>query len=328
MRRVRFLLFLAGFGGLVFLVVRIGPASLAAALAHVRWWQFLVVCLPYAVIMVVDTLGWRYAFREDRAPFHRLLGARMAGDALNVATALASVGGEAMKAWLIRRDVPYEESVPALVIAKTTATVAQALFLVLGIFVAFAVLPLDSTVVRTMLWLVVVEVLAVGGFVVVQVTGLVARGGRVLKWFGVDGGTSHAERLDRALRDYYRRQWRRFGLSTGFHLLGWILGAVETYLMLVVLGVDLPLATATVIEAFGSGVRFASFLVPANIGALEGANTAVFAALGLTGGAGLAFTLVRRGRQVVWIVIGLLTLVGMRSHTWMRAPRAPASPVS
>src|SRR5919201_1825499 len=119
--------------------------------------------------------------------------ARMAGDALNVATALASVGGEAMKAWLIRRDVPYEESVPALVIAKTTATVAQALFLVLGIFVAFAVLPLDSTVVRTMLWLVVVEVLAVGGFVVVQVTGLVARGCRMLRWFGIDGATSHAE---------------------------------------------------------------------------------------------------------------------------------------
>jgi len=328
MRRARFLLFLVGLGGLVFLVLRIGPESLGAALAQVRWWQFLLVCLPYGVIMVVDTLGWRYAFRYDRAPFHRLLGARMAGDALNVATALASVGGEAMKAWLIRRDVPYEESVPALVIAKTTTTVAQALFLLLGIVLALAVLPLDSTVVRTMLWLLLVEVLAVGGFLLVQVTGLVRRGGRMLKWFGVDGGTSHAERLDRALRDYYRRDWRRFALSTAFHLLGWILGAVETYLMLVVLGVDLPLVTATVIEAFGSGVRFASFLIPANIGALEGANTAVFAALGLTGGAGLAFTLVRRGRQVVWVVIGLLTLVGMRSHTWMRGRRAPASSVS
>src|SRR5919198_2790910 len=143
MRRVRFVLLLAGLGGLAFLVAHVGTGALIAAFAQLRWWQFLLVCLPYALIMAVDTLGWRYAFASDRPPFHRLLGARMAGDALNVSTALASVGGEAMKAWLIRRDVPYEESVPALVIAKTTATVAQALFLVLGIVLALAVLPLD-----------------------------------------------------------------------------------------------------------------------------------------------------------------------------------------
>jgi uncharacterized protein (TIRG00374 family) len=324
MRRVRFFLFLAGLGGLVFLVVRIGPESLEAAFAQLRWWQFLLVCVPYGLIMVVDTLGWRYAFRRDRAPFHRLLGARMAGDALNVATALASVGGEAMKAWLIRRDVPYEESVPALVIAKTTATVAQALFLVVGIVLALAALPLESRVVRIMCWLLVVEVVAVGGFFLVQVTGLVRRGGRVLRWFGIAGGPSHADRVDRALRGYYRRDWRRFLLSTGFHFLGWLLGALETYLMLVVLDVGVPVVTATIIEAFGSGVRFASFLVPASLGALEGANAAVFAGLGWTGSAGLAFTLVRRGRQVVWVVIGLLTLVGMQSRVRMRARRAAA----
>jgi uncharacterized protein (TIRG00374 family) len=324
MRRVRFVLFVAGVGGLAILVARVGTESLAAAFAELRWWQFLLVCLPYGLIMVIDTLGWRYAFRRDRAPFHRLLGARMAGDALNVATALASVGGEAVKAWLIRRDVPYEESVPALVIAKTTTTVAQALFLVVGIGLALAALPLESRVIRIMFWLLVVEVLAVGGFVLVQLTGLVRRGGRLLGWFGVTGGASYAERLDRALRDYYRRDWRRFLLSTGFHFIGWLLGALETFLMLVALDVPVPVVTATVIEAFGSGVRFASFLVPASIGALEGANTAAFAALGFTGGAGLAFTFVRRGRQAVWIIIGLVTLVAMRSGVWGRARRSPA----
>ena len=45
----------------------------------------------------------------------------------------SSVGGEAVKAWLIRRDVAYEESVPSVVIAKTTLTIAQALFLLIGV---------------------------------------------------------------------------------------------------------------------------------------------------------------------------------------------------
>jgi uncharacterized protein (TIRG00374 family) len=324
MKRVRFVLLLVGLGGLAFLVARVGTGALAAAFAALQWWQFLLVCLPYALIMVVDTLGWRYAFAGDRPPFHRLLGARMAGDALNVATALASVGGEAVKAWLIRRDVSYEESVPTLVIAKTTSTIAQALFLLAGIGVAWVALPIDSVVVRSMLWLLGIEVLAVGGFVGVQVAGLVHRGGRVLRWLGLTDGASYAERLDSALRDFYRREWRGVTLSTGFHFLGWLLGALETYLMLVVLAVPVPLLTSIVLEAFGSAVRFASFLVPANIGALEGANSAAFAALGFTASAGLAFTLVRRGRQAVWIVVGLLVLVAMRSSAWRREQRSAA----
>ena len=323
MRHVRLVLLLVGLGGLAFLVARIGTGALAAAFAQLQWWQFLLVCLPYAVIMVVDTLGWRYAFSNDRPPFHRLLGARMAGDALNVATALASVGGEAVKAWLIRRDVPYEESVPTLVIAKTTSTIAQVLFLVFGIGVAWVALPMDSVVVRSMLWLLAAEVIAVGGFVGVQVTGLVHRGGRLLGWLGLAGGASYAERLDVSLRDFYRRQWRRVTLSTGFHFCGWLLGALETYLMLMVLAVPVPLLTSIALEAFGSGVRFAAFLVPANIGALEGANSAAFATLGFTASAGLAFTLVRRGRQAVWIVVGLLTLVAMRSNARRRERRSP-----
>jgi len=320
MKRVRALLLLVGLGGLVYLIVHIGADAMATAFAELRWWQFLLVCLPYGVIMTVDTLGWKYAFARGHVPFHRLLGARLAGDAVNVATAVASIGGEAVKAWLVRRDVSYEDSVPAVVIAKTTITIGQALFLLIGIVVAWAALPLDSVILRTMLWLLAVEILAVGGFVLVQIAGLVRRGGRLLAGLGL-GDATYAERLDDALRRFYRRDRRRLLLSTGFHLGGWLLGAVETYLMLRVLGVPASVPTALVIEAFGSGVRFATFLVPANIGASEGANAAAFAALGFTASSGLAFSLVRRGRQAIWIIVGLLTLVGMRSRAWLGRPR-------
>ena len=119
------------------------------------------------------------------------------------------------------------------------------------------------------------------------------------------------QRLDADLRDYYRRDWRRLSLSTGFHLAGWLLGAVEAYLILIFLGIPADLVTATVIEALGAGVRFATFLVPASLGAFESANAAAFEAIGLGAGAGLAFSFVRRARQLAWIGIGLLVLVSM-----------------
>jgi glycosyltransferase 2 family protein len=311
MRRVKAVLLVLGLAVIAWSVYHIGPAPILEALARLAWWQLLLVCLPYAAIMAVDTLGWRFAFPRAAVPFSRLYGARLAGEALNLVTALGSMGGEAVKAWLIRRDVDYEESVPSVVIAKTTITIAQALFLLIGVALAWGLLATDSRVIVAMLWLLVVEVVAVAGFVGVQVAGVVGRAGRLLAWFGVIGPGDSAQRLDTALRDYYRRDWRRLSCSTGFHLAGWLLGAAEAYLILVFLGVPTDLVTATVIEALGAGVRFATFLVPASLGAFESANAAAFEAMGLGAGAGLAFAFVRRARQLAWIGIGLLVLGAM-----------------
>ena len=322
MRGVKSVLLVLGIVVIVVSVYRIGPGPILETLARLTWWQLVVVCLPYAVIAAVDTLGWRFAFPRDPAPFARLYGARLAGEALNLVTALGSVGGEAVKAWLIRRDVAYEESVPSVVIAKTTITIAQALFLLIGVALAWTMPSTDSRVIGAMLWLLVVEVAAVAGFLWVQVAGLVGRAGRLLEWFGVLKPGDHAQRLDAALRDYYRRDWRRLSLSTVFHLAGWLLGAFEAFVILYFLGIPATLGTATVIEALGAGVRFATFLVPASLGAFESANAAAFEAMGLGAGAGLAFSFVRRARQIVWVGAGLLVLVAMG---WRAGPQATVS---
>jgi len=335
-RFVKPLLLVAGAILLVILVHRVGAEPILATLRALTWWQFVLICLPYGVIVAVDTLGWRFAFARDRAPFWRLYGARLAGEALNVVTAVGSVGGEAVKAWLVRRDVSYAESVPSIVVAKTTTVIAQAILLLIGIVLAWTALDVSGLVLRAMLWLLLIEVLAVGGFFGAQVAGLVGRAGRALVWAGVTADAAAAESLDASLRRYYRHEWRRFALSTGFLTLGWLMGALETTLMLWLLGVTSSVVTATVIEALGSGVRFASFMVPASLGAFEGANAAAFGALGFGAGAGLAFSFVRRARQTVWIVVGLLVLLGMR---WAEAktparrappprPSAPSGPRS
>jgi glycosyltransferase 2 family protein len=311
MRPIKLVLLILGMAVVAVSVHRIGWAPVLGALERLTWWQLVLVCLPYAAIMVIDTLGWRFAFPRDPAPFRRLLGARLAGEALNLVTAVGSVGGEPVKTWLIRRDVGYAESVPSVVIAKTTLTIAQALFLLIGVTLAWTMLAIDSRVIGAMLWLLVVEVAAIAGFVAVQIVGVVGRAGRLLEWVGVVTRDDYARRLDSALRDYYRRDWRRLSLSTAFHLGGWLLGAGEAYLILRFLQIPADLVTATVIEALGAGVRFATFLVPASLGAFEGANAAAFEAIGLGAGAGLAFSFVRRARQIGWIGVGLLVLVSM-----------------
>ena len=312
MKTIRAVLLGGGLIVLAFLIARVGIESVMSVLSRLTWWQLLLVCIPYGLIMAVDTLGWRYAFTTDPPSYLRMLAARTAGEAVNIVTALGSVGGEAVKIWLLRPAVPYDESVPSVVIAKTTSTVAQTLLLLVGLVLAVTTITVAGEVIWAMLGLLGVELLLVGGFFVTQVTGLVRRAGRLLASSGLIEDASAAEDLDTRLRRYYRKNWRRFLLSVSFHFAGWLLGALETLVMLYVLEIRVPIATAAVIEALGSGVRFATFLVPGNLGVLEGAYTGVFVALGFGSSAGLAFSLVRRARQGVWIGIGLAVLVAAR----------------
>jgi glycosyltransferase 2 family protein len=308
MRIVRTLLLLGGVAALIFLIHHFGVASITSALTRIAWWQLVLICLVYGVSVLLDTLGWRLTFVGARPPFWRLLAARCAGQAVNVVTALGGVGGEAIKAWLLRRDVPYETSVPSLILAKTAEIIGQTLLVVTGLLVAWATGAVGPTLLRPMSYLLAVQVVAVGGFILVQVTGGVGRVGRLLAWVG---GGRGVRRIDGAVRTFYRAHWRTLFMSIGFHYISWLVGALEALLILRSLQLPATLVTATIIEAINTGVRFATFFVPANLGTLEGANAAAFAALGWAASDGLAFSFVRRGRQMVWIGLGLAILVAM-----------------
>jgi uncharacterized protein (TIRG00374 family) len=138
--------------------------------------------------------------------------------------------------------------------------------------------------------------------------------GRLLDQFGVRAtrGRSTLGRVDNTLGQFYRTAPHRLALSVVFHFCAWLLGALETWLILRFLGTEVSLATATVIEAFGTAIKVATFLIPASLGVLEGGFLATFVALGLSSTTAISFSLVRRIREVVWIAIGLIVFAVMR----------------
>ena len=297
------------------------PAAILASIAELSWRLAIVLCFPVTLVMVFDTLGWRFAFLRDGVAFRTLVTARLAGEAFNVATPTAALGGEAVKAWLLRGVVPLGASVPSVIVAKTTITIAQGLFLLVGVALAWSSALPDSPLLYGMLWLLAVETVALAGFVFAQTRGMFAWGGRLLTQLGVPAGGSEAlGRIDDVLARFYRGAPLRLALSIGFHLIAWLLGSLETWLILRFLGVEVSLTTATVIEAFGTAIRFATFVIPASLGVLEGGFVATFAALGLGTTPAVAFSLVRRLREAVWVAIGLGAFALMRR----RAPSPPA----
>jgi glycosyltransferase 2 family protein len=293
----------------VWLVVQIGPQAVLASFERLSWRLLVLLVFPCVLFKTFDTLGWYFAFGARPTDLLTLAKTRLVGQAINATTPTGTLGGDAAKVWLLRGAVSVPESLSSLVIVKTTMTVSQGLFLLVGVLIARRQVAADAALLAGMEWLLALEVVAVCGFVMVQMTGAFGTGHRLLCRVGLLGraGLRDAvDEIDLALSNFYRQRPGRLALSVGFNLLGWFGSAAETWMILVFLGAPVSATTALVIEAFGTGIRFATFFVPAQVGFLEGGTVATFLALGLSGATGLSLSLVRRVREVVWIGIGFL----------------------
>jgi uncharacterized protein (TIRG00374 family) len=321
-RLVRSVLVAIGLGLIAYLIHSVGPAAIWSSFRTLSWRLAVVVCFPFSAATLLHTVGWHFAFPRPPRSYGHLLGARLAGEAVNLATPTASVGGEPVKAYLLRPGVPLQVGLASVVVDKTTVVVGQTALLLAGVAVGWLFLPTPAGILVIMGVLLVIEVLAVAGFVAVQLHGVAGRGGRLLSRFGIGPGADRQaklEGLDRAVRQTYEQHPGRLGLSVLFHFLAYALGALEIYLVVRFLDIPISLPVAFAIEAFSTGVKFISFVVPGSLGALEGGNVAFFAAYGLGGAAGLSYTLVRRLREIAWIAIGFAAL-----HLLSARPLPPA----
>ena len=296
------------------LVAQNDPAAVLTSIADLSWRLGIVVFFPAVLVALFDTLGWRYAFLSETVPFRPLAVSRLAGEAFNMTTPTAAVGGEAVKAWLLRGHAPLDATLASVIVAKTTITLGQGLYFLLGVVVAWRTGLTGSALLHGMLWLLGIEAVALGLFVLVQTRGMLGWTLRLLERLGVrpPRGQATLGRVDDALEQFYRTAPERLGLSIGFHFIAWALGSVETWLILKFLGSEVSLATATVIEAFGTAIKVATFLVPASLGVLEGGFLATFATLGLSSTTAISFSLVKRLREAVWVAIGLIAFAVMR----------------
>jgi hypothetical protein len=198
-----------------------------------------------------------------------------------------------------------------VIVDKTTSVVSLVLLLFIGLVVGGILLPIPRPLTLAVIGALALETLCVAGFIAVQLRGAMGGGGRLLARVRLSPGPDRQAALDavdRALRATYTTDARRVLASVACHLLGFALGTLEIYLVVSFLGLPISPVTAFTLGAFGTAVKFFTFMIPGSLGALEGGNVALFAALGLPGAAGLAYSLVRRLREIAWVLAGFAAL--------------------
>ncbi len=298
--------------------------ALVLALYVIAFWTDVV---SWQVTLGQADMGWGWA--------RRLYLVRMIGEAYNNITPMASMGGEPVKAWLLkhRYGVPYRDSGASLVLAKTTSMFGLVIFVAIG----FALILSHGALASSQKWMAGIGLVGLTVWIVVfflmqhlKLSTLTAsRLGR--SRFG-----ARLARLLEAMHDvdvmfarFYVEHRHRLYVSTIFAVLNWLLGVVEIHLILSFMQIDVSWTDAWIIESMVQLVRTATFFIPAGIGTQEGTLLLTCAALTGSGSIGLSVALIRRSRELAWILVslGLASLFAVSPRvTAVSSPDAETGP--
>lgn len=237
---------------------------------------------------------------------------RMAGTAFNYVTPLASIGGEPIKAMILKNyyGIAYRHSGISLVLAKTADVIGLVLFLAIG-FVALSFSDKLGAAYKTVAGAGLIALtVGIAGFFLVQRYKVTSASAAWLSKTRFGQKLSHLLELIHDLEDqlihFYTVYKARFFTAMGLALLNWTMGAVEIYFVMQLLQHPISFSDALIIESMAQLVRTGTFFIPAGIGAQEGAFFLICNAITGIPALGVAVAMIRRFREIVWISLGLL----------------------
>jgi len=333
--------------GLLGWVLRSADVGRALGLVTSLSFRLPLLVLPHLAAILAETVGWRVSFARlgGRPRFRGLLAIRVMVDALMLGLPSGSVMSETLQPYLLKHrcGVTMEAGIVATVARKFFVVVSHGLFLAFATLLAWPILTVAS---RTAIgrnglpWLLVATSAVL---VATALAGVVATAhGRVAdrvhrgldhvggRWIGswLEHNALRFRRTDDALATFFRVRPFSLALPVGLYDLGWLVRSIETWLFLRLVGVTIPLPAAMVLETALILVRALAVPVPAGIGVQDAGYVLCLRALGVPDATtvGAAFVLLKRGKDLFWILTGFLLLgFGRRGATALAPLREGAA---
>ena len=324
--------------GLLLLGYLVGTLGLSQILHHftvMKWWLPAILLIAF-LWHVSNSIAWSFAFQPDpfRPGLRILFMAKLAGEAVNQLTPLANIGGEPLKAYLLKNQAPASRGLASVIINKTAQVMTGLVFTALGLALVILYWDLPQAIpLPVQLGLSIL--LAAGCYFVWLLyhkqrhmfsSLLSFLRGVGLNMDFIEDRMARAVRIDSSISMFYRDHKGRFFLALGFHAVGWLLGACETYLILRVLGAGIDFEVAFLITSLTLIINSLFFFMPSNIGVLEGGQVFLFMTLGLDPAMGLSLGIAKRMRKIFWISIGWLCLTHLSRAVGRGRPAMQADP--
>jgi 1L-myo-inositol 1-phosphate cytidylyltransferase len=296
----------------VYLLSKVGTGTVLLQLARFGPWFIVIVAIALAWLFV-QAWAWHLILTAHfrPVPLLRLFRAKVISDALNTLIPSASVGGDAARAFMLRKHVPLKEGVPGVLVDKTLEFFASVFFLMTGFLLSLLFLDLPRWMTGAAVACLGATLLGVVLLVALQMKGVFWTLGKISKVFPkvrrlAATRESQLKDLDESLRLVYRNLKPRTALAGALHYFARLLGVLEVFVIFRVLG-----ASASLIQAFFTAtgvtiVNTAFFIVPGHFGVMESAHVLIVRSLGFTAALGLSVGVIRRIRKLATIAVALL----------------------
>lgn len=318
---------LVGFGLAAWLLESYGVGRILELLRHAGWGGILAVIGFHLVQILCSALGWRVIAGPTvpRPSLRTYMTMRWIREAVNNLLPVAQIGGEFVVSRLLQqRGMKLASAIAGTVADLTMEMVTQIAFTLLGLALLLRSAG-GSGIGGTVASGLAVASLVAAGFLGAQWLGLAAaiekglmRLGRSMGW----AGTANVEGLHKALIGCYRAPGR-VAAAALWQMVSWLLGGIEVCLALHFLGRNVGIGPGLVIESLGQALKAVGFAVPGALGVQEGGLIVVCQAFLVPPEMAIALSLMKRLREAVLGVPGLLAW----HHLEARAATRSAHPI-
>jgi hypothetical protein len=296
---------------LLYLVRRLGAAALWANLSGFGPW-FLVTCaLALGWLLLQATAWWviqKTFFR--RVALSTLLRVRIISDGFNLILPSASMGGDAMRAFLLKGRERLTDGIPAVLFDKTIEFAASVLFLAAALLLGLLAIRLPTALTVASAVSLVVTTTGIALLVAAQrrgIAGLLLKVSRLVPGLRDAILRRHEPLLamDANLRLLYTGGGRKALVPLALHVLARFAGGLEVVVVMAVLGAPVTYIQAIFICAVVTLGNTVFFLLPGQWGVMESVHVVVVQSLGYPPAIGLSLSVIRRIRRLAFVGLAL-----------------------
>lgn len=308
--------------GLALFAVVVRQAGARELLDRVRTigWSFVWILIVAGLRPLARSMAWLRSLDEaDRGVgFATLWRARLIGDAVGNLTAAGPLLAEPARLVFLGGRISMSAAASSLSIELLTYLASCAVVMAAGLALLLARFAISSSL-RAVSLAALAALLAGFAFTVVvlmrrwSLSSLLGNrielGGSehpVIEW--IDRQLERIYKIETDIFDFYHRRPRDFSVvcvcEAAFHLLG----IVEIWLTLRLIGEQPTLVTAFIFEAINRLLTMIFSFVPARMGVDEAGTGLLAASLGLAALVGVAMAVYRKLRVIFWTAVGLILL--------------------
>ena len=312
--------------GIILIVFQFRQIDFAGVISRISSIGFssAFILLPFFGLHLLETIAWIRVFPPSvtAIPFFKLLKIQFIAETISMTLPAGMAIGEPLRPFLCHRfiGIPLPAGVASVAVRKLMLGVAQGIYTIIGAIAGFSLLQTVS-----------IPLFPAGvlGYIMVCAGTLVFLLFLFFLTLLLDGkAAQHAHRL-LMLVPFKRVKTWLIAKQTGFHdtdqelqsietlfsarlilvmliyVLAWFMLAIESYIILRLLGVEISFLQVLSMDTAITMLRAIFFFIPSGLGVQELGYRIFFQALGINdfGDYG-AFVLLRRFKELVWYSVG------------------------